>query len=187
MISTYFQLGFWHILDITGYDHVLFLAVLIAGIRINDWKGLFTLVSAFTIGHSLTLALTLFNGNLIESTTVEFLIPVTIILASTSNLFWKEKHLATSTTITVAFGLIHGMGFAGYLKALLPTSDSLWAPLLFFNHGVESGQLIFAAFILGLLQLTRYVSKPAVRIAQIGISVVGLAISIFLATNNWIF
>lgn len=188
MISTYFQLGFWHILDFQGFDHLLFLAVLVAGISINEWKSLLTLITAFTLGHSLTLALTLMYGAILSAEWVEFLIPITILIAAVANVFWNKKRLVVSTVATLLFGFIHGMGFAGYLYSLLPTAEALWKPLLSFNLGVEAGQLLFASFLISLLTfLARYVSKPAVRIAQTSISIVGMGISILLASLNWIF
>lgn len=186
MFPTYFKLGLTHILDFQGVDHMLFLAVLIAGYKWNEWKFMLWTITAFTLGHSLTLAITVLNGPIIESKWVEFLIPLTIFSAALSNLIWKRQQAGAAVSITTFFGLIHGMGFAGYLSALLPARSELWQPLLFFNLGVEAGQLIFASLLLALLFITRSASKSAVRIAQISLSVVGLVISLFLAITNWI-
>ncbi|NQV52185.1 MAG: HupE/UreJ family protein [Flavobacteriales bacterium] len=186
MFPTYFELGLTHILDLQGYDHMLFLAVLIAGFHWNEWKTVLWMITAFTLGHSLTLAITVLNGPVIESNWVEILIPLTIFSAAFSNLVWKRRHVIAAASVTTFFGLIHGMGFAGYLSALLPTNSELWQPLLFFNLGVEAGQIIFATLLITLLFITRSASKSAVRIAQTSLSVVGLVISLFLAFTNWI-
>lgn len=187
MISTYFSLGLTHILDFEGYDHMLFLMLLIAGIKIKQWKNLLGLITAFTIGHSITLAIVTLNSPLLNSNVVEFFIPITILLTGIYNLVFKSTSIIIKLSLTLIFGLIHGMGFATYLSALLPQTESLWKPLLYFNLGVEAGQIVFASAFIGLLSIWQFVSKNTVQKIQNVISAVGIAISLFLALSNWPF
>jgi hypothetical protein len=149
VFPTYFQLGFEHITDINGYDHMLFLLALCAAYVYSDWKKILLLVTAFTIGHSITLALAVLNVIPVNSDWIEFLIPVTIVATAAKNLIAKQEEAAMATYLmALGFGLIHGMGFSNYLRSLL--GDELLIPLFAFNLGIESGQLlvVFAIFLL---------------------------------------
>lgn len=121
----YFVLGKDHILDYAnGYDHILFVVALCAIYLARDWKKILVLVTAFTIGHSVTLALATLNVISIDSKLVEFLIPLTIFITAFGNLFRREesysvKPIQTNYLLALCFGLIHGMGFSNYLKAIL--------------------------------------------------------------------
>ena len=149
MFPTYFQLGFEHITDINGYDHMLFLLALCAAYLYTDWKKILILVTAFTIGHSVTLVLAVLNIIPVNSAWIEFLIPVTIVATAVKNLLAKNDKKATFTYVmALAFGLIHGMGFSNYLRSLL--GDELLLPLFAFNAGIEIGQLIVVLFVFGL-------------------------------------
>ena len=187
MISTYLQLGFTHILDFEGYDHMLFLLLLISGIRLNQRKELLGLITAFTIGHSITLAIVTLYKPFMPSNLVEFLIPITILITGLNNLLSKSTSLELKLSLTLFFGLIHGMGFASYLSAIMPQNSSVWQPLLFFNLGVEAGQIIFAGVFISVMMLLPFTSKNAIHRTQNIISVAGVVISIFLAASNWPF
>ena len=146
MFPTYFQLGFEHITDLNGYDHMLFLLALCAAYRYSEWKQILVLITAFTVGHSVTLALSVLNVIPINSTWIEFLIPVTIFATSIKNLLAKQQKAATTTYLmALIFGLIHGMGFSNYLRSLL--GDELLLPLFAFNIGIELGQMIVVLLI----------------------------------------
>ena len=146
MFSTYFQLGFEHITDLNGYDHMLFLLALCAAYVYSDWKKILVLVTAFTIGHSITLALAVLNIIPINGAWIEFLIPVTIVATAAKNIISKQGKAATATYLmALGFGLIHGMGFSNYLRSLL--GDELLLPLFSFNVGIEIGQLLVVAAI----------------------------------------
>lgn len=152
----YFGLGREHILDWRGYDHILFLLALCGVYLLSDWKRVLLLVTAFTIGHSLTLALSVFNAIHIGSNWIEFLIPLTIIVTSLLNLNTKsnqDKRHAWVYVMALFFGLIHGMGFSGYLKSLLGADTTIVTQLLAFNLGLEFGQIIIVITILALAQL----------------------------------
>ncbi len=147
----YLREGFYHITDWKGYDHILFVMALCLPYIAKDWKKIVVLVTAFTIGHSVTLALSVFDAILISSTWIEFLIPVTILLTSLGNLLQKNANSPQPKLRYVAallFGLIHGLGFSNYLKSMLGKSETIVSQLLAFNVGLELGQLLIVAFVL---------------------------------------
>lgn len=149
---TYLTLGFEHISDLQGYDHILFIISLCAVYKIQEWKRVAILVTAFTIGHSLTLALASFDSIKIASSYIEFLIPVTILFNSILNIL-KKNSTVSYLTVTL-FGLIHGMGFSNFFKsATLPGEGSFINQLFAFNLGVELGQLVIVAIILAFSYL----------------------------------
>ena len=151
----YFSLGRQHITLLNGLDHLLFVAALCLRYLISDWKKLLLLITAFTIGHSLTLALSVFSIIHISSRWVEFLIPVTILLAAISNLFVKKFVFKTKYPViyfmALFFGLIHGLGFSNYLRSLLGRGGSIVLQLFAFNIGLEVGQLLI---VIGFLLIT---------------------------------
>lgn len=152
----YFGLGREHILDYAnGYDHILFVLALCAVYLIRDWKQVLILVTAFTVGHSITLALATLDIISVNVAWIEFLIPFTIFGTSVSNLFRKEPateipKVHTNYVLALFFGLIHGMGFSNYLKSLLGRQESITMPLFAFNLGLEIGQIIIVGLFLGV-------------------------------------
>jgi len=152
----YFELGWQHILDWQGYDHILFVLVLCGIYTVSDWKKVLILVTAFTIGHSITLALSALNIIKINTALVEFLIPLTILATALSNIINKRpkpKNLKIKYLLALFFGLIHGMGFSNYLKSLLGKSSNIVWELMAFNLGLEFGQVIivFAALLISFV------------------------------------
>ncbi len=148
----YFQIGFHHIADIRGIDHILFIAALCIRYQFSDWRKLLVLVTAFTIGHSITLALSVFNILDYPMRWIEFLIPVTIVLTAISNVFVKKFVFKAKFPLiyflALLFGLIHGLGFSNYLKSLLGKGESVIGQLLAFNLGLEAGQILIVLIIL---------------------------------------
>lgn len=148
MFATYFELGFDHILDIKGYDHILFVIALCAVYRASQWKNILILVTAFTIGHSVTLALSALSIVTISADLIEFLIPLTILLTAIFNIL-KKEHTSQKVMMNYGlagfFGLIHGLGFSNYFKALMGKEENIIQFLLPFNIGVEVGQIIIVA------------------------------------------
>jgi hypothetical protein len=152
----YLRLGFHHIADLAGYDHILFVAALTIPFTTRDWKRLAVLVTAFTVGHSITLALATLRLVQVSSALVEVLIPATIV--ATAALSWRagapghEHEPVTVGRYLMAsgFGLVHGLGFSTYLRSLLGDEESLVMPLLAFNVGLEVGQLLILAIVVGL-------------------------------------
>ncbi|MEO7493593.1 MAG: HupE/UreJ family protein [Massilia sp.] len=148
----FFKMGVVHIL--TGYDHLLFLfALLITVRRIGPMIGT---ISAFTLAHSLTLALAALDLVVLPSRIVEPLIVVSIIIVCIENV-WRREATADRYWMAGGFGLIHGFGFATILResALAHGGKGIVLPLLSFNLGVETGQLMVAAVVIPLLMLMR--------------------------------
>jgi len=149
----YLQEGFFHITDFKGIDHILFIAAICMPLNITDFKKIILAVTSFTIGHSLSLALSIYDYILIPSNLVEWLIPVTIMMAVSFNSysgFSAGGSLIKSIAVIGLFGIIHGIGFSNYLKAMMGTEENILLPLFAFNAGLEIGQLIIVAFILFL-------------------------------------
>jgi hypothetical protein len=148
----YFSLGFEHIADFAGYDHIIFVAALCLRYTFTDWKHILILVTAFTIGHSITLALSTLNYLNVSAAWIEFLIPVTIVITAVSNIRQKDFKFRSGFTpiyfLALFFGLIHGLGFSNYLKSLLGKDTNIIPQLLAFNMGLEVGQLLIVALIL---------------------------------------
>lgn len=189
MFIFYFKLGIQHILNFTAYDHILFIAAMVAVYKWKDWKHVIILATAFTIGHSTTLALATLNIVNVPSNLIEFLIGVTIFITAVANLFKvKEefsKRLHTYKYFTAMFfGLIHGLGFSNYLRFLLGNEKNIWKPLLAFNVGLEIGQIVIITLVLFLnLILTRH-EKVIQREWNLVISGMAIGISIILMINR---
>lgn len=186
----YFKLGLQHILDIQGFDHILFVLALCAVHVARDWRKILILVTAFTIGHSLTLALATFNIIQIRSDVIEFLIPVTIVFTALATLFKPKpstgQGIQLNYLFAVFFGLIHGLGFSNYLKELLGKETSIWQPLLAFNIGLEVGQIVIVA---SFLLLTSLVNLAGVNRKEwtlvVSAFVLGVACMLMLETKFW--
>jgi len=152
--ALYFGLGKDHILDYAnGYDHILFVVALCAIYVLRDWKKILILVTAFTIGHSITLALATLQVVNVNSELIEFLIPVTIFITALSNLFRSEESVNNSNIhvnyiLALVFGLVHGLGFSNYLREILGKSEDIFTPLLAFNLGLEFGQVMIVALFM---------------------------------------
>lgn len=148
----YTQIGFNHIANLSGMDHILFVAALCIRYQFSDWKKWLILITAFTIGHSITLVLSVFNYLDFSTNRIEFLIPVTILITSISNMFVKKFSFNTRFPViyffALFFGLIHGLGFSFYLKSLLGLQQNIAPALLAFNLGLEIGQILIVMAIL---------------------------------------
>ncbi len=164
--SLYFEEGWQHIADLGGYDHILFIMALCAVYTLKDWKKVLILVTAFTAGHSVTLALSVLNIVRVSTDLIEFLIPVTIVLTALGNVFRNGKEpgrVKWNYLLALFFGLIHGMGFSNYLRSMLGSQSDILQPLLAFNLGLEFGQLIIVTIVLMLSQLIVSVGKVSRR------------------------
>lgn len=148
----YTQIGFNHIANLSGMDHILFVAALCIRFQFSDWKKWLILITAFTIGHSITLILSVFNYLDFSTNWIEFLIPVTILITSISNMFVRKFSFNTRFPViyffALFFGLIHGLGFSFYLKSLLGLQQNIAPALLAFNLGLEIGQILIVMAIL---------------------------------------
>ncbi|WP_236059511.1 HupE/UreJ family protein [Chitinophaga rhizophila] len=162
----YFEMGWQHIVDWEGIDHILFIAALCAIYLLKDWRQVLVLITAFTIGHSITLALSVTNVVHISSSLIEFLIPVTIFITAFFNIIRKQTvpgKVQLNYFFAGFFGLIHGMGFSGYLKSLLGTQTNVVKPLLAFNLGLEFGQIMIVTGVMLLAGIIVNVTRVKQR------------------------
>ncbi len=181
LFETYLRLGFHHIIDLRGYDHIIFVLVLCAGYSLKQLNKVFILITAFTIGHSVTLALSTLRILTIPSNIIEFLIPVTIFITAVSNVLpFKSRNNRFVYLITLFFGLIHGLGFSNYLKELLGRESNILTPLFAFNIGLEIGQIVILAVYFLLLFLTTRIFKVRHDFWRIFISGMAFGISLIL-------
>ena len=146
------ELGFSHVWDWQGYDHLLFLAALCLPFSARQWKPLLGLITCFTIGHSLSLVLASFEVLKVSSTWIEFLIPVSIAATAVYNIIYAQHVWVRSNRlvmwVTLFFGLVHGFGFAGYFELIRDVEQPLWSSLLFFALGIEGAQIVLGALML---------------------------------------
>lgn len=148
----WFGTGFNHIVDWYAYDHILFLLVLCVPYSWKEKKHLFWLITAFTLGHSLSLALSVLGFVKIQSSIIEFLIPFTILLTALYSLFYlgsnRNEKMPVKYAFTAGFGLIHGLGFSYLLRSMLGAQASIVFPLFAFNVGIEMGQIAIVTAII---------------------------------------
>lgn len=183
----YLQLGFKHILDLEGYDHMLFLVALCSRYTFTQWKEVFLLATAFTVGHSITLALCVLDVFTVNTAVVEWLIPVTIAITALTETITADKvQNKWKYLITLLFGTIHGMGFSGFLKSLYGSDSNVTVPLLSFNIGLEIGQLLF---VVVLLALSTAVIKAGMqgRRWHLLLSGMTLAMGVWMSIERWPF
>ena len=185
-LGIYLSVGFRHIIDLKGSDHILFVLALTLRYYWTDWKKLLVLITAFTIGHSSTLAISTLNLVDLPVDLIELLIPVTIVFTALSNFWVKDFEFKAKYPLiyflALFFGLVHGLGFSNYLKSLLGREQSIVGPLLTFNIGLEIGQLLIVGIILIISFIFVYVFKAnRLRYLQIGSGLVlALAMNMFL-------
>ena len=181
----YLKLGFNHIANFNGYDHILFLVVLCAVYQLKQWKKIIILVTAFTIGHSITLFLVSFDIFSIPSRYVKLLIPITIMITSLHNIRSIEKiknsNMSKNYFLALFFGLIHGMDFSNYFKALIMSPEEIIIPLFAFNIGLEIGQFLIVFVIvlisyvfLSVLKVKYYSWNLFVSGAAFGVSLISI-------------
>src|SRR3954470_18472597 len=187
-LLTFMQLGFRHIVDVSAMDHILFLVALAAIYRFRDVRSVLWVITAFTVGHSITLALAVTGVLALPSALIEFLIPVTIVLTGIENIVVSTRsHLVPRSryrpVLAALFGLVHGAGFANYLQALFV--DRLATPLFGFNVGIELGQVVVLCFVVVALALVDRViaswrlpsaTWPALRVRVLTVSLLVVAV-----------
>ena len=187
----YLRLGIRHIADFSAFDHMLFLLAVCIPYGWKALKRLALLVTAFTLGHSLTLALSVFHIILVPSKLIEFLIPLTILITSISNIVRKEsdssKNMGWKYALVLFFGLIHGMGFSNYLRELLGHSSSIILPLFSFNVGLELGQLLIVTGILTISYIltTLFSINKRNLITIISGATAGISLILMLQNKFW--
>jgi hypothetical protein len=188
------RLGFRHIVDPSAMDHILFLVALAAIYRPRDWRDALWVVSAFTVGHSATLALAATDAIAVNERLVEFLIPLTIVATAVENVAVRDRATTPRAwryrpVLAGVFGLVHGAGFAGYLKSLF--LGSIAVPLLGFNLGIEVGQIVvlsgIALALAGVDALLRRATAHATAHGTplLRLRVVALSAAIGLVAAAW--
>lgn len=178
-------------MNLEAMDHILFLLAIAAIYRFKDWRDTLWVVSAFTIGHSVTLALAATGALRIPAPIVEFLIPITIVATCVENIVVRDHKAAVwgaryRPVLAGVFGLVHGAGFATYLQNLF--MDHIAVPLFGFNVGIELGQLVVLAGAFSVLAvLDQLISKLRTRTAlsPLRIRTVALSAVIFVIASRW--
>lgn len=149
--SLFFKLGWDHIISFDALDHILFISALSVVYLLSQWKQVLLLVTAFTIGHAITLVLSVFNIIRFNSGWVEFAIPCTIVATSVFNLIRSGQQggsIRLNYVLASGFGLIHGMGYANAIRFMLADQQEIGWPLFSFNLGLEIGQIVVVLLIL---------------------------------------
>jgi len=183
----FFTLGWEHIVDINAYDHLLFVMTLCAAFKIKQWRQILIIITAFTIGHSLTLVLSSLDIVPSNQDLIDKLIPFTIMLTALSNVinYNKAGNLADIKIkygIALLFGLIHGLAFASNFKFIL-FEESIIMPLFLFNIGIEVGQLFIVLFFMLSLYIYTYLIKAEHSKWNLFISGAGFGIATTLLIN----
>ncbi|WP_320816237.1 HupE/UreJ family protein [Flavobacterium sp.] len=189
----YFKLGLEHVLDIHAYDHIMFLVALMVPYAFKDWKRVFLLVSLFTLGHTLSLLLSVFGTVSIAPKYVEFLIPITILVTAIFHLFTagkssRKESISFVAVVTLFFGIIHGLGFSNYFNSILPGSaaDKL-LPLLEFALGIEASQIIVVFVVL----VVSYIAQTFFRFSKrdwalvLSAFIIGVVLPMLIENEIW--
>ena len=184
----YFKIGWEHIVNKSALDHIFFIAALAAIYMLKDWRQVLILVTAFTIGHAITLILSAKNVVNVDSAVVEFLIPCTIVFTAISNLFLKTftpKSIRINYFLALFFGLIHGLAFAQTLKWILAEDQSFMVAWLSFSVGLELGQILVVLLILLLAQVFVGFLKLNRRYWTMIVSIVVFILALQMAIVRW--
>jgi hypothetical protein len=185
--SFYYSMGWQHIMTLDALDHLLFIMALSAIYMLKQWKQVLILVTAFTVGHSITLALSTLGWVEVPSGWVEFLIPVTIAFTGISNLLQKsfsKSSIRINYVLALFFGLIHGLAFANILRMILADDQNFAWSMLSFSLGLESGQILVVVFVLLLATLLANLGLGR-RQWVIAVSVTAIVLSVQMAWSRW--
>jgi hypothetical protein len=189
-LAAFITLGFRHITDLEAMDHILFLCALAAIYRLRDWRDSLWVITAFTVGHSVTLALAVTGALTLPMRLIEFLIPVTIVATCVENLAVRDRARAPwrgryRPVFAAVFGLVHGAGFATYLRSLFV--DRIAVPLFGFNVGIELGQLVVLGLAaVALAVVDRLIALvPAGRVGPLRLRVVAVSGVVALVAARW--
>jgi hypothetical protein len=190
---TFFEKGLRHILDLSAYDHILFLIALTIPYAFKDWKRLLLLITIFTVGHTAALLLSVFGMVIIKVNLVEFLIPITILIIAFFNLFTagkssKQESISVIGFVTLFFGIIHGLSFSGYFKTLVGGStQSKLLPLSEFSLGIEASQIIVVFIVLILSYIVQTFFRFSKRDWTLVMSafVIGVVLPMIIQSEIW--
>ncbi|HQZ25751.1 MAG TPA: HupE/UreJ family protein [Flavobacterium sp.] len=189
----FFEKGLRHILDLSAYDHILFLIALTIPYAFKDWKRLLLLVTIFTVGHTVALLLSVFGVVIIKVNLVEFLIPITILIIAFFNLFTagkssKQESISVIGFVTLFFGIVHGLSFAGYFNTLLGGSpQSKLLPLSEYSLGIETSQIIVVFIVLILSYIVQTFFRFSKRDWTLVMSsfVIGVVLPMIISSEIW--
>jgi len=189
-LQTFITLGFRHITDLAAMDHILFLCALAPIYRLRDWRESLWVITAFTAGHSVTLALATSGALALPTRLIEFLIPVTIVATCVENLAVRDRARAPwrgryRSVFAGVFGLVHGAGFANYLRDLFVAPITV--PLFGFNVGIELGQLVVLALAaVALALIDRLIAAMRLRAGSpLRLRVVAVSALVALVAARW--
>ncbi|MBQ0735010.1 HupE/UreJ family protein [Aquimarina celericrescens] len=188
----YVKLGFSHVLDWSAYDHILFLIVLTVGYTFDNWKRILVLITLFTLGHTISLFLATYNIISVNSRLIEFLIPLTILITAIFNLLTaksgsKSGKIGVLYGTTIFFGLIHGLGFSSYFKAISSNVSSKIFPLIEFALGIELAQIIVVVIVVFISFVVQTFFRFSKRdwILIVSSIVIGMVIPMLIANKIW--
>ena len=184
----YFQIGWKHILSWDATDHIYFIGALAIIYSFKDWKKVLVLVTAFTIGHAFTLYLSALDIFRFSVEWVEFAIPCTIVITAASNLLIKQEKKTKGIlqyVMAIGFGLVHGMGYANYIRMMLSSNQSLVSSLFSFNVGLELGQILVVLFVLSVQWLLTKYKLISPRMLAVLVSVYISVVSLMLAVERF--
>jgi len=192
LFELYFTVGVHHIVNLKAYDHILFILTLCVVYSLKEWRRVLVLITAFTIGHSLTLALATLDLVRVDGDLIEFLIALTIFVTALVNLMVRGKKVTAlqhylKYAAALFFGLIHGLGFSNYLRSLLGTEKGLVLPLFSFNVGIETGQIMIVISILLLSKVAVDLLRVPRRVWYMVLSGAGLGVSLVLMIERFPF
>ena len=187
----YTKMGLHHVLDFAAYDHILFLVVLAVVFSFKQWKKVLWLITFFTIGHTITLALSAYGILKVRMDIVEFLIPTTIFITAIVNILRAKKSSSEKDSINLFFalffGLIHGLGFSNYFKMMVGREEDKLLPLLEFALGIEASQIIIVVSILFIGAVFQTIFKVNKRdwILVVSSIVIGFVIPMMIHRVFW--
>lgn len=189
----WFSTGLEHILDFEGYDHILFVTLLVFTYPFREWKKLLLLISAFTLGHSFSLAFSVIQGVHLLPAAIEFLIALSILVSAIYNLITLKRSEHTKSNslflflVVTFFGLIHGLGFSYLLRSMLGAEQNVLLPLLYFNLGLEAGQVIIVLFVIlfslllaSLIKKWPFKTYKLIIVCSIGLVALNICVQRFL-------
>ena len=188
--KTWFLVGFDHILNAAALDHILFVLALVVVYKPNMIKQIVILITAFTIGHSITLIISALDLITYDQKVIEFAIPLTIVLTSLNNIVNRKKEMKKAVNsnyvIALVFGLVHGLGFANYLKALL-FEGNIVMELFSFNVGIEVAQLIsvFVFLFCSFLGSNYLFKKRENWVLFVSSAIFGISLMLTLNAKFW--
>ncbi len=188
--SFYFPMGWEHIISVDALDHQLFIIALAALYTWSDWRKVLVLVTAFTIGHSVTLLLSVLDWIRLDSKWVEFLIPLTIMITAALNLFQHNQKQTTSIStywLALFFGFIHGMGFANSIRFMLAQDQQIGWGLFGFNVGLEVGQMLVVVLLLSVNHFVTFIAKLPAHKWNFIVSSLVLGIAFGITMNRYPF